>query len=219
MTSIGRRAAAALAMAAFAGAALAAPIVFDGDRSGFFAATSATQASAAYPSLITAGPFVSGSVTFARGPGATNIDFSEFTARLTGNDLALSGVEDLDVAFAQPVIAFGFEFVEPEFDPNVNATFAESTFSITLFRLGVQVGSFSLSAPNDVAHFWGVQNDVLFDAVQIRETAGGIDNEFFGQFFTALRIAPPGQLPEPHPLLLLGTAMALVSLYARRRRR
>jgi hypothetical protein len=57
------------------------------------------------------------------------------------------------VAFAAPVQAFGFEFVEPQFDPNVNASFVDSTFTVTLRQDSTAVGSLSFNAPRPAGRF------------------------------------------------------------------
>ncbi|MEQ8960898.1 MAG: hypothetical protein RLP02_23740 [Coleofasciculus sp. C2-GNP5-27] len=44
------------------------------------------------------------------------------TKYLPGIDLALNGVEDLNVDILQPVISFGFDFVESQFEPFPNGS-------------------------------------------------------------------------------------------------
>jgi hypothetical protein len=136
--------------------------------------------------------------------------FPGSVSHLPGPDLAISGFEHLDanVAFSSDRYAFGFGFYEPSGDATItgcNAACVESTFTITLFNNMVAVGSpFVLVPVNNTALFWGVHTDFAFDAIQIRETTGGIDNEFFGTFYSG-RIAAA---PEPATLLLFGTALA-----------
>jgi hypothetical protein len=101
---------------------------------------------------------------------------------------------------AFPVKALGFDFVEPKTDPNVNATFAESTFSVALFDNAAPLGSFTFSAPNDQAYFAGAFADMAFNRVTVTEIVGGIENEFFGQVYTSV-------VPLPAALPLLGTAL------------
>lgn len=156
-------------------------------------------------------PQTVGSLTFGLGPGASTLIFGgiDWTLRLDGAEIALSGIEDLDVGIASDVFAFGFQFVEPEFDPNVNATFVDSTFTITLLDDGGILESFLFSPANDVATFWGVRSDAAFDAVEIRETVGGAGNEFFGTFYTAV-------VPEPASAFLLSLGLGGLA-WARRR--
>ena len=136
--------------------------------------------------------------------------FPGSVSHLPGPDLAISGAENLNasVAFGTDRYAFGFGLYEPSGNATItgcNAACVESTFTITLFNNLAPVGSpFILVPANNTALFWGVQTDFAFDAVQIRETVGGIDNEFFGTFYSG-RVAAP----EPATLLLFGTALAL----------
>jgi hypothetical protein len=120
---------------------------------------------------------------------------SDWTTRTAGHDIAISGTENLNVNFTAPVFSAGFEFVEPEFDPNVNAPFAESTFNVTLKNGATTVDSFLFSAPNDVLYFVGVWSNDPFDRMEIVETIGDSENEFFGEFFTGDTPRPEGCSP------------------------
>lgn len=44
----------------------------------------------------------------------------DFSNRLSGNVISVSGLEDLNIALtsSSPIYSFGFDFHEPEFDPN-----------------------------------------------------------------------------------------------------
>ncbi len=175
-------------------------------KASFLAATGATSATGMLPELGTIpggrdARQTVGSVTFSISApshwmdiGAASFPEQDFTLRLPGPDLGISGSENLNVDLASPVVALGFDFVEPRFDPHVNAPFVDSTFGVTLKSGGAIVGSFFFNAPNDTAAFVGVWSALSFDRVEIREVVGDIENEFWGQFYTtpALRsdIAP-----------------------------
>ncbi len=117
------------------------------------------------------------------GTAGTALDPEPWTTRLPGNQIAISGIENLDVDLSIPTYAIGFDFVEPENDPNVNGDFVDSTFTVTLLRGSTFIDSFTFNAPNDVAAFAGYWADGAFDRIEIRETIGGNENEFFGQFY------------------------------------
>jgi hypothetical protein len=193
------------------------------DQATFLGATGATSATGPLPALGATGTVSTtiGSVTFSPGPGATNLIFGpppDWTTRLAGNELAISGVEDLNLQTASPVSALGFNFVEPQSDPNVNETFIDSTFTLSLFLGAAPVGSAVFTPPNDVASFMGLSSTLLFDRVEIRETIGGNENEFFGEVFTRVGPlpGPGGSVPEPSTLALLLGALGLL---AKRRQR
>ncbi len=180
------------------------------DRAAFLAATGATSASGSLPA--TSCCVVSstiGTVTFSSGAGFAIDDYSP---RLPGNELTINGLEHLGIALDAPAYALGFEFVEPEFDPLVNAAFVESTFTIAI----AGVGSFAFSPPNDAGAFFGVWSSVAFSGVSITESVGGAENEFFGAVFTGTT-AFAAPVPEPGNLGLL--ALGLPALLAMRSRR
>ncbi|MFQ5600602.1 MAG: hypothetical protein ACE5G2_08610 [Candidatus Krumholzibacteriia bacterium] len=157
-------------------------IVFD-SKSEFLAATGATSATGPLP-LVPGQPatITVGAITF-QGP---TMQMREWSARLPGNELAIDGIENFNVILnlTSPVFALGFDFVEPESDPFVNAPFVDSTFEVSLFNGAQPVDSFTFNAPNDVAAFVGGWGAASFDRVEIREIIGANENEFFGEFFT-----------------------------------
>ena len=161
------------------------------DKSIFLAETGASLRTELPPAGVVLEPITVGDITFASASGISSMIFRDsWTTRLPGVELAISGNEDLDVDFSEPVYAVGFDFVEPEFDPHVNAPFYESTFEVTLKRLGTVLDGFVFSRPNDMATFVGVQSDTPFDRLEIREIVGGVGNEFFGQFYLRFEEEP-----------------------------
>ena len=162
------------------------------DKATFLAATGATPASTIPTTPNTVFPpgvgFASESLSFTLVPlESTRFSISDFSTRLPGNELALSEKESFNVDITTgPKFSFGFDFVEPEFDPNVGTPVIESTFEVTLKSGSTTRGSFLFERPNDSAQFVGVRTGLEegFDRVEIREVIGDIDNEFFGQFYT-----------------------------------
>ena len=193
-------------------------ITFD-DKSSFLSSTGAINATGALPDLglIAGGAGASqsvGSVTFSITPpssqlymgtsGTVGVTNNDWTTRLAGADIAISDIENLNVDLSGSIFSFGFDFVEPENDPNVNAFFIDSTFIVTLLDGLSFVDSFTFNAVNDTAAFIGVWSDTIFDRVEIRETIGGIDNEFFGQFYTGTAAL---EVPEPATFALMGLGL------------
>ncbi|MCA1568134.1 MAG: collagen-like protein [Acidobacteria bacterium] len=175
--------------------------VFD-DRQAFIAATSA-HTTASFPvvqSSISVGTtYALGELTFHKGNTAGVMRVGSYTTRFgTGkSQLALDDLEHLNVDTSAPVYSFGFDFVEPQFDPGVNAGFVDSTFTVTLKMGGAVVHTFTFNAPNDTAAFVGVLAEEPFNRIEIVETVGGIENEFYGQFYVgeqALGTNNPAQL-------------------------
>jgi hypothetical protein len=157
----------------------------------------------------------SGTVTFTNVTGG--LYMGDASARLSGAEITISDTESVDVAFAGPVYSMGFDFVEPEFDPLVNASFVDSTFTVTLFSGAALVGGFSFNAANDTAAFVGVWSTAAFTRAEIRETTGGIENEFYGQFYTGALAPAATSVPEPMTLSLVGAALAACGATRRRR--
>lgn len=125
----------------------------------------------------------------AEPPSSINLELFEWSPRLTGPELAINDVENLNVDLTGPAYSFGFDFVEPERDP-VFAPFFDSKFVMTLKNGGATVAAIPFEAPNDVLWFIGVWSDTPFTRVEIREVVGNTDNEYFGRFYTGGTPAP-----------------------------
>ncbi len=130
--------------------------------------------------------------------GVTNNDW---TLRLPGPDIAISAGENLNMTLSGPAFSVGFDIAEPENDPNVDS-FVDSTFMVTLKNDELFVDSFMFNPPNDTAAFFGVWGDIVFDRIEIRETIGGNDDEFFGQVY-----AGSSAIPEPSTYMLFLTLL------------
>jgi hypothetical protein len=215
------------------------------DRATFLTTTGASDATGALPDLgIRDSGVIPGSSTTTVGSvtvfaprwsmgagGNPSVVGLDWTTYLPGNDIAVSdgtgndpsgfGDDGIDVTFAGPVFSAGFDFVEPSLDGGVQngcyATCVDSTFLVTLKNGASTVNAFSFNAPDDVAAFVGVWSTAAFDGLEIRETTGTDDDEFYGHFYTGTRPAPA---PEPSATFLLGAGLIglLTSLRTRGRR-
>jgi hypothetical protein len=212
---------AGLVLATNASAALITYIGVAPAKSDFLAATGATDATGAgsLPNMGAVGTSLTlGNITFTTQPGhniyvgtkgatLTALDgttFNDWTTLLAGPDIAISDTENMDVTVNTGLsYSFGFDFVEPTTGSVNAATVVDSTFTVTLLDGATSVGSFTFNAPDNQAAFVGVWTDTLFNKVQIRETTGGIDNEFFGEFYK-------GVTPVPEPGTIVAGALMLL---------
>ena len=115
-------------------------------------------------------------------PRIVNGDWSTL---LPGPDIALVGpglVKGLNIRFAQPVYAAGFDYVEPQTGPNVGRRFSDATFTVTLRRGREVIAETSFNAPNDVAAFVGLWADVAFDRLELR-TLNGAGTKVLGKIY------------------------------------
>jgi hypothetical protein len=202
------------------------PIVYTSEAA-FLTDTGATSATGAYPNLGTNQPVTIGSITFSSPPpssvvvGVAGHGISDWTTLLPGHDIAINDIEHLDIVSSAPVFAMGFEFVEPSVGGGTTDTCfvsvcTDSTFTVTLMNGVTPVDLFLFNAPDDVAAFVGVWSSIAFDRMLIRETIGGIDDEFWGEVYTGTTAAPTA-VPEPASLLMIGSGL-VVTAYLRRRK-
>ncbi|MBI2759995.1 MAG: hypothetical protein HYX51_01035 [Chloroflexi bacterium] len=188
------------------------------DRAAFLAATGAT-AEPAWPNLgrlpgDAAATYHLGRVTIGVaapsgglwiGSGGYPSVGPDWTTLVAGNDLAIDGPENLNVVFDTPMTAFGFDFAEPtaatvQYAPCSPACpCANSTFRVTLLRLGTVVGMFDFSRPDNTAAFVGMFSAAPFDRAEVREMNGTCDDEYFGQFWAG-DCTPPSIPPGSQPV-------------------
>ena len=196
----------------------------------FLADTAATSATGPLPSLI-GSQFSAhiGSVTFSDvngngfwvgGLGAYTP--ADWTTLLPGDEIAINAVENLNITLDAPVFSAGFDFAEPGSQVGVASPsspyandaqypFYDSTFSVTLKLDGAVVGDFSFNAPNEAASFVGVWSAAAFNQMDIREFSGGIEDDYFGQFYTGTAALPAPE-PEPFALILCGVGLIIFQL-------
>lgn len=165
------------------------------DKGAFVLNTDPIRATGTIPDLgVVAQPFDLGSVrlsTVATGGlhigAASTTPTGDWTIFNPGNDIAISGVENLDVELTSltPVYAVGFDFVEPARISECFAPCFDSTFEITVNGEGVVLGTFLFNAPNDTLAFWGVWSDAPITTLEIRDATGTIDDELWGEFYTS----------------------------------
>ena len=149
--------------------------------------------------------------------GAFGAAWSAWSTVIPGNAFVISGVEDFDIDFATPVASFGFQVHEPTAtgDPPdaTNTTAAvDSAFTVSLFSAGSLVGAAGFAPANDTLAFFGVWSSTPFDRVEVDETVGTDDNEYFGTFYTG---ATPAPIPLPASLPILMAGLGALALAGR----
>jgi hypothetical protein len=134
---------------------------------------------------------------------------------LAPNFLGKSGTESFDVTALTTIYAFGFTLYEPTSSATLNgcnATCFESTFTVTLLSGSTTLGTFTVQPADNQFNFYGFWSSDPITSVQIRDTTGTIDNEFFGQFYTGTTALSTTPAPEPASFLLLATGLVGLGL-------
>jgi hypothetical protein len=167
------------------------------NRAAFLAATGATNASGPLPNLGLATNAKLGSVTLSIAPGGDNMsigafgipEITDWCPQNPGHDIAM-GYENLQLDLDAPVLALGFDFVQPDLTmPPWGGTAVDSTYEIALYLDATFVSLTSFSAiPVDQLTFLGVASPVPFNRVTILDVTNTPfidDDEFFGEIYTA----------------------------------
>jgi len=163
------------------------------DSLAFFAAAGGATLKVSYPTSrdLTTAPYVENGVTLTQASGYNNW-VAPHTPVFTGNVLAVSGAENLDITLASPIGAFGLWMQDGLTVGNVGCTGLDSRFTVT-FRdaLGGIVGLTEIDPPADVAFFVGFTFTPVVEGVAIREIGATADlfdpyceNDFFGRIYT-----------------------------------
>ena len=108
----------------------------------------------------------------------------DWSTLLPGNDIAISGLENLNVTVDEMVYAIGYEFHEPSqaiggvSNSTGTSAFIESTFQIKVFQDDELLETVQYMPPNDIRAFFGVASDQPFNKISITEIVGGSENEY-----------------------------------------
>jgi hypothetical protein len=135
------------------------------------------------------------------------------------SDLAINGPENFNVESSVPLFAFGFDFHEPtaprppESPDTCNLDeCVDSTFELRLFDGLSPVAVYEFTRAKDSLEFVGIWTSDPFDRIEVHETIGTADNEFFGNFTTGTTPAP-----APASVALLGLGLTLLASRPKRR--
>ena len=153
------------------------------DEAEFLTASGATL-TVSYPN-IKAGdviPYTENGVHMAQAAGAKN-GVQPYTPVLDGYEFGVSGVENIDITFDTPVTAFGFWMQDGFVVGDISAPGTDSQFDFIFKSGNTIVAQFSEDPPIDQAFFFGVVLSLPFDKVEIRETVGTDENDFFGHIY------------------------------------
>lgn len=225
-------------LCALAPAAHASSVTTFADLATFTSATGATSVGALPSTGDVDTSEVLGDLTFSTDRGLVfGIGTGGWSTLISGNELAISGPSSFNVDFGKAVGSFGFYIHEPSTtvqwqDGTNTPSFTESTFSLKLFSGTSQIGATSFAPENDKAVFFGLQADQTFDRIEIVETTGASENEFFGGFMSGVTTLPrplsrsvssasattPVPLPAGLPLLMLGLGALALTRKSRSRR-
>jgi hypothetical protein len=107
----------------------------------------------------------------------------EYTPILPGYEFAVSGVENIDITLDTPATAFGFWMQDAFAIGEINAPGTDSQFDFIFKSGNTIVAQFSEDPPIDEAFFFGVVLAQPFDKLEIRETVGTHENDFFGHIY------------------------------------
>lgn len=152
-----------------------------------------------------------------------NTNYATFTDMFGADPyVILNGVEnvDFDVTYTSEIFAFGMDVYEPQastatFNGCNVGTCVESTFEISLFSGATLVTTESFSPDNEMLDFIGFTSNVGFDRIEVRESTGTNDNEFFGNFVSS---PTPAAVPLPAGLPLLAIGVGLLGAIGRFRK-
>lgn len=166
------------------------PAVITYDSRDTFVAETGGQLVGPIPSRPNGAEFSIGMLAF-RNEAPSSLNTTRNWSTLIGEsfDLAINGVENFNVDSQVALFAFGFDFHEPT-DPSpappntCGGTCADSTFRVTLLNGSTIVTVHDFMGPQDSLGFVGIWTRDPFNRVEIRETTGTGDNEFFGNFTT-----------------------------------
>lgn len=178
------------------------------------------------PVGVTTDTIAVGELALSHAAPSIDLIVNEWTFDLEGDDLAVSGEENLDFSVVDPVTEFGFEIYEPSVagpPPGCNfSSCLDSTFELTLYLAGNPLESILINAPDDEAAFVGVHSNRLFDRIELRELTPDTGNEYFGELFLGRHPASvnygngtPGtggftpKLMPPSAVLLPGTQASI----------
>lgn len=175
---------------------VAAGIVTVFDKSTFLSSTGAVDITGPIPQLgyVGYGPIQVGQTTF-RSEGYSGIWMGEIIADNPGTEVCTNDLENIIVHLGGEKLAAGFEFYEPNYGHN--ATYADSTFRVDMYKQTQLVGSFTFNATDGVVYFVGFRSTSPFDTIRTFEISGGIENDFYGRFF-----ASSTSVPEPSSAII-----------------
>jgi hypothetical protein len=197
-------------------------VTFYGDALSFGAAAGPTSA-VDLPDVgnVGTGAYAVGPLTFDSLSGDLYLGGAFGSTLIPGHDTAISGVESLRIGMAPSTTSFGFYIHEPTtntgFVDACNFVCVDSTFTISAYLGAVLVGSTVVNPVDDTANFVGLVDLGGFDRIDIVESTGTADNEFFGGFVVGS--SAPAVVPLPAALPLLGGGILGLFAFGRRNRR